>query len=319
MATLIETLGAFIGTMLVFALVAQSLQELLKTMFVIKGQTLRNAINGLVREATKANRQWTIDAEAILRQVMARIGGLGQDGVLPGKIRLDAIPAAQLESLISKVEPADVPGLPGDRDQALAILAAIGQQAKEWYPIAVAPVDDRYRRRMRVLALFSSALVVLPFNLDAIRIFSLAQTSPEFRAQAMALATRLDSVYQSTTDTAQVALARTDSAATVADSNADSLTAPLPTASPPTATSSARARPVYRPTESDMQEIRQVYSAELLGRFSLDNLSRPRWWFGTLLSILLVSLGAPFWHDLLEALFGLKNRLGKGSGVRSTL
>jgi hypothetical protein len=34
-----------------------------------------------------------------------------------------------------------------------------------------------------------------------------------------------------------------------------------------------------------------------------------RWWIGIVASVLLVSLGAPFWHDLLETLFGLKNRM----------
>lgn len=34
-----------------------------------------------------------------------------------------------------------------------------------------------------------------------------------------------------------------------------------------------------------------------------------RWWIGIIASTLLVSLGAPFWHDLLETVFGLKNRI----------
>jgi hypothetical protein len=33
------------------------------------------------------------------------------------------------------------------------------------------------------------------------------------------------------------------------------------------------------------------------------------WWLGILLSTFLVSLGAPFWHDTLETLFGIKNRV----------
>ena len=287
METLVQTLLAFVGTMLVFALAAQSLQEVLKTMFVIKGLAMQRAVEGLICEATRAQQQWTIDAEAIIRQVVRRLRALGQGGWGKGKIRLDVLPAAQLEDLIAKVVPAEVSGLPGDRHQALAILAAIGKQAKEWYPVAVAPVDDRYRRRMRVLALLSSALVVLPFNLDAIRVFELSRNSVEFRARVDSLATRLDSTYLRRGNPAAPGTMAASAALAVANSSGKT--------------------PAL--TNKDVQEIRAIYSGDLFGTFSLDNLTRWRWWLGIMLSIVLVSLGAPFWHDLLESLFGLKNRL----------
>jgi hypothetical protein len=47
----------------------------------------------------------------------------------------------------------------------------------------------------------------------------------------------------------------------------------------------------------------------LLGTLGDRRPGDPLWWVGIVLSTLLVSLGAPFWHDLLEALFGLKNRV----------
>ncbi|NOT08892.1 MAG: hypothetical protein HOP28_11885 [Gemmatimonadales bacterium] len=300
MTTLLETLLAFVGTMLVFALAAQSVQEVLKTMFVIKGRTMLRAVEGLVREATKANRQWTIDADAIIGQVLRRVGALGQFGLRPGKIRLDALPAAQLEDLIAKVEPADIPGLPGNREDAREILKAIAKQARDWYPIAVQPVEKRYRRRMRVLSLLASALVVVPFNLDAIRIYALAQSSPEFRADALALVGRLDSAYvaaepaRPAADSIQPDSARADSAQVTA---VDTTT---------TADSTRQGRTL---SKEDLQQIRKVYSEDLLGRFRVENLREGRWWLGILLSIVLVSLGAPFWHDLLESLFGFKKRL----------
>jgi len=269
MGSLLETLITFVGTILVFALAAQSIQEILKSVFAIKGRTMQAAIEGLVRESTVACGQTPGDADAILVQVTARLRALGQGGFRPNRIRLDTLPAAQLQELIAKVEPTAVPGLPVEHAKAAAILSLIGRQARDWYPLAIAPVDERYRRRMRMLAFFTSAVVVVPFNLDATRIFTLAETRPSLRAQVVAIAARVDSAYRA---------APAKAAGVVA-------------------------------SETDMQQIRGVFSEDLLGCFTFAKLKQPRWWLGILFSIVLVSMGAPFWDDLLESLFGLKSRV----------
>jgi len=268
MSSLLETLLTFVGTILVFALAAQSIQEMLKTIFAIRGRTMQAAIEGLVRESSVACGQTNADGDAILVQVTARLRALGQGGIRPNRIRLDAITAMQLQELIAKVEPATVPGLPTDHAKGVAMLAAIGKQAKQWYPLAIAPVDDRYRRRMRVLAFFTSAAVVIPFNLDATRVFTLAETRPDLRAQVVSIAARVDSAYRSSPSKAVGVVA----------------------------------------TQRDLNQIRGVFSEDLLGCITLDKLLQPRWWLGIFFSIVLVSMGAPFWDDLLESLFGLKKR-----------
>jgi hypothetical protein len=234
MGSLLETLITFVGTVLVFALAAQSIQELLKSIFAFKGRTMQSAIEGLVREATRSKGLPAETGDAILAQITARLRVLGQGGIRRLRIRLDALPAPFLQDLIGKVDPATVPELPHDPAEASAMLKAIGRQAKEWYPLAVAPVDERYRRRMRVLAFFTSAVVVVPFNLDATRLFTLAETH----------------------DT-------------------------------------------------------------LLGCFTLDKLAQPRWWLGIFFSTVLVSMGAPFWDDLLESLFGLKKRVAASAKLNT--
>lgn len=269
MGSLLETLITFVGTILVFALAAQSIQEMLKSIFAIKGRTMQSAIEGLVRESTTAVGQAPADADAILVQVTARLRALGQGGIRPNRIRLDTLPAAQLQELIAKVEPHAVPGLPAEHAKAIGILAAIGRQARDWYPLAIAPVDERYRRRMRMLAFFTSAVVVIPFNLDATRIFRLAETRPGLRAQVVAIAAHADSAYRGL----------------------------------PTKTAGSVA------SQSDLQQIGRVFNEDLLGCFTLAKLKQPRWWLGILFSIVLVSMGAPFWDDLLESLFGLKSRV----------
>jgi hypothetical protein len=50
-------------------------------------------------------------------------------------------------------------------------------------------------------------------------------------------------------------------------------------------------------------------TAFLAGITGPRRLKDPAWWIGIVLSTLLVGLGAPFWHDALETLFGVKNRV----------
>jgi hypothetical protein len=53
MLSLLETLLTFVGVMLVLALAAQSLQELVKSLLALKGQAAPRGLKGLVQEAQK--------------------------------------------------------------------------------------------------------------------------------------------------------------------------------------------------------------------------------------------------------------------------
>jgi hypothetical protein len=265
MSELLATLLAFVGVMFVLGLAAQSVQEILKTMFVIKGFTRRKAIEGLVSEAVRYHGQFSIDARAIMDEILRRLAALGQNGVRKGRVRLDTLPADQLRDLIESVPPSVVPGLPVAEPEAKAVLQGIAAQAEKWYPLAMMPVDDRYRRRMRVLALVASALVVIPLNAGAGRVFQLSRSDREFRNSVAALQEQLRQ-QQASADTSNL-----PSALSLILRQRDSLT---------------------------------VWSAPTITDFASGD-----WWLGVALSVLLVSVGAPFWHDLLETIFGLKTRV----------
>ena len=267
MSNLLQTLLSFIGVMLVLALAAQSIQEILKTMVVLKGNAQLKAMEGLVREATRFHGQYNIDAEAIIVEVKRRLAALGQKGWR--KLRLDELGAKNLRDLVESAPVAGISAVPIAESEARKALQLIGERVEKWYPLALCPVENKYRRQMRVVALLASALVVIPLNAGAIRVFNLARSDPEFRRRVDSAAVYLMRV----SDSANRASGTADSAAMAAHEivKADSLG-------------------IYKP----------ITRAEL---------GSPSWYIGILLSILLVSLGAPFWHDLLEGLFGLKNRV----------
>jgi hypothetical protein len=299
MTNLLLALLTFVGVMLVLALAAQSIQEILKTMFVIKGATQMRAMQGLVREAVRYQGQFSIDAESILSEVTRRLAALGQKAWRKNKVRLDELSADNLRDLIESVPIGSVPGLPVAEADAKAALKAIAAQAAKWYPLAVCPVDARYRRRMRVLALVASALVVVPLNAGADRIFNLARTDPSFRARVDSIVAHLRTLPESEKDSARDSVA----ADSVMADTATADTAMADTAASGTAGRNPRAEAALK------LALTSPDSLSLFATPGTKDLGSPIWWVGIVLSVLLVSLGAPFWHDLLESLFGLKNRI----------
>lgn len=306
MSGLLQTLLAFVGIILVLALAAQSIQEIIKTIFTLKGSAQLKAIEGLVNEAVRHKGQHTIDAAAIMTEIQRRLNALGQNAWRKGKVRLDEIGADSLKDLIESVPPSALPGLPVGEPEAKAALAAIADQAHKWFPLAVRPVDARYRRRMRVLALVSSALIVIPANAGAGRMFGLARTDASFRATVDSMITALESIPDTATvpDTANQVVTRGPADTTPADTTAaaaDTTVEAADTATSPAAARNARAAAALDLLRADRSGFFAPPARADLGRLS--------WWLGIVISILLVSMGAPFWHDVLESIFGFKNRI----------
>jgi hypothetical protein len=304
MSGLLQTLLAFVGIILVLALAAQSIQEIIKTMFTLKGNAQLKALEGLVREAVRYKGQYSIDAEAILAEIQRRLGALGQHGWQKGKIRLDEIGPDSLKDLIESVPVSALPGLPVGEAEAKAALEKIAAQAHKWFPLAVRPVDQRYRRRMRVLALASSALIVIPMNAGADRMFGLARHDPAFRAMVDSMVTTLEEIP----DTATVP----DTARAPATEPADTAPADSAAAARDTASAMPDTATAIAPRNARAAAALEMLRADRAAYFkppTRADFGRGSWWAGIILSVLLVSMGAPFWHDVLESIFGFKNRI----------
>jgi len=278
MSSLLQVLLSLVGTALVLALAAQSLQEILKVMFALKGKARIDAIKGLLHESGKASGLSKEQTDKIFEQIVERLRGLAQDGVRKDKVRLDWITPEKLRSLLKSIT----------HDPAVASkLDQLADRATDWFDLSMAPVEERYRRRMRGWGVLTSAIVVLGLNADALSILQQARMDPEFRARvdsATTVAQGLRKQAQAVADSFNVA--PTDSLKQALGHRSDSLNLAVLN--------------VARST---------IGSGAFLGSPANWRLKDFRWWIGIVASVLLVSLGAPFWHDLLETLFGLKNRM----------
>jgi hypothetical protein len=324
MESLLTTLLTLVAVMLVLALAAQSIQEIIKAMFTIKGQTARRALKGLITESARAEGQHASAAD-ILKSVEDRLRSLGQNGVRAGALRLDALNKTLLADLIRSADPSRISGLSGPANgDAKEQLEAIADRATIWYPLAMEPVDDRYRRRMRGYALLSSAIVVFGLNADAWTVFQKARTDKVFQAGVAADVAKLDSLYRRAQqagavggDSAKVSATKTTRPAPKrrADSTARGK-ASVPDRSsaatrPADSAAKRSARDTTAPGDALNRELALLLQTDryVFGKPGAFRWGDPVWWVGMVASVLLVSLGAPFWHDALEALFGLKNRI----------
>ncbi len=301
MASLLETLITFVVAMLVLALAAQSVQELIKVAFALKGRVALKALRGLVREAAEAHQQMPNDGDDILAELIRRLQALGQKGFGKSGIRLDSLSAEQLQGLIAAVDPAKIAGLKALEDGAAKTrLAAIARQACVWFPLAMNPVDTRYRRRMRFLAFVTSALVVLGLNAGAIDLLRQTMSDPALRARMGERGERLlqlDSLIAAVVDSVAVRAQAPDSQQRHTETlrtRLDSLTG-------------VRAGV----TQAGLEDL-----SDMLTGPAGWHVRSLEWWVGILFSTLLVSFGAPFWHDVLESLFGVKQMLRSGSRGR---
>jgi len=298
MLSLLETLITFIGVMLVLALAAQSVQELVKIIFALKGQAALHGLRGLINEAVRAEGLGQ-SGDDVVKSVVRRLQGLGQNGVRPKALRLDALSASQLADLVKSVDPQDVPDLRTLHGEAAgAVLKKVADRASTWFPLAMDPVADRYRRRMRGVAFVSSAAVVLALNADALAIFRRARDDDQFRNRVSAATAEISELHQKVRDLGDrcVKGKATRSAAGAA-------------ARPEAADSACQA---LRPVLDSLNKGALRAAADTTFLAGITGPRRPKdlsWWIGILLSTLLVSLGAPFWHDALETMFGVKNRV----------
>lgn len=284
MTELLGVVITFVSVMLVLALAAQALLEALKAAAGLKGGARQIALQNLLRESANAAGIGEAGAD-LVKQIEDRLKRLGQKGLRGSAVRLDWLTGGGLNQLITKVPPDQVKKLEGVSTAiATETLARIGKQAEEWFDLAMEPSEERYRRRMRGWGLATSLLVVIAFNANAFDIIQRAS----------------DPKYQTS-----VAAARDSMVSTEARQRADSTLNP-----------SAGHEPGKSVRDSsDAATASRLAGEQLALAGTIFGVSRERqwvsgqWWVGVMVSTLLVSMGAPFWHDLLESLFGFKKRV----------
>ncbi|MFY9607911.1 MAG: hypothetical protein WAU45_04755 [Blastocatellia bacterium] len=313
----IDVVLGFVTIVLVLSLIIQSLQNVIKRLLRMKSRQTEQSLRllfdyALTNDPTKyteikyaspivsaacklVGKDEPQDiGNRLLEAVKVQVREMGRKSFW-GNAVLDSISKDDLTKILKSVE-----GQKLDDKVKKAIDGKV-EQVEAWYDTVMPGIAERYERGMKWMAVALSAIVVVLFNADAINIYRYVAADSAVQEQLI-----------------QYAKDREDERKK-ADKDA-------PPTQPGAATlPQASAQKDVEPDDSTEQEQlkKDIEQARILyADYRRLGLAPFNWsdsfadystgWrtiLGWSVMTLLLSLGAPFWEDALESLFGLKNTL----------
>jgi hypothetical protein len=290
----LDTIIALVIVILVLSLIVQSIQSLIKKLLKLKSATVLDSIEDLFKY---------IDTEKLvgrtpkqlLDDVTAEFKKLGRVSFILKNPMLDSIAKGDLQNILRKLH--------GDKLKA---------DVETWFDTVMQSFDERYTRHMKSIALIVSFMVVIILNANFFNVYRNIAASDVRRAailqQGEVLQKRLEEQSKAN-----------------------------PQASPGGASGDHELANDLNQFRSDMKEYGSDYGGMgfpllrpqqirdfVLGHgywegssFSTRFLHGSKVLMGWTIMALLLSVGAPFWQDTLESLFGLKNLIRQRSGTKN--
>lgn len=306
----LDTVIALIVVILVLSLIVQSVQALIKKLFKLKSNSILTSLDDLFKYVDSKTLT-DIDSSELVKGVADQLKTLGRISV-GGAPMIDSIAKDDLLKILGKisVEKRDAAGQ--------LILDAAGKTIREkldeakvnrlsaeirtWFDTVMQSFEERYTRYMKSVAVVISIGVVVGLNANFFEVYQNISTSDVLRT---AIVERQETVRQLLDE------ATKDQTQPVSKADVDKQIGKLKDLMDQTPVfgfaplkggdiyNFVKARG-YWETHSDD---RFVYMLKLLA--------------GWAIMVMLLSVGAPFWQDALESLFGLKNLIRKKTDTRN--
>lgn len=213
-------------------------------------------------------------------------------------------------------------------DAAFAPLFARLEQVEVWYDTIMQGFEERYTRHMRTVGIVISIFVVVLLNANFFTIYRSIKSDPVKTALIVQQGEELLKASKQQNETESTREERPSStpnpSATPAPSPSPSVV-PTPSASPASSsTSIAEVKEDVQKVE-DLAALYQSFGIKPLTLQQISNVFAGKWTLGDLkeaifgwaIMVMLLSAGAPFWQDLLESLFGIKNLLREKSSTKN--
>jgi hypothetical protein len=300
MSATLDAILATLSVVLGLALVVQGIQQVFKQWLDLKSNYMRiqllamfdpgtsgavKTFRGLGRVTSMAGDADPI-AEAAVRGIEAAVRTFGYKDLE----LLTHLDADQFKSVVRSIDWLGIPGAAEAADQVATLAAKIDL----WFDLAKRGFQDMYERRMRVWSFFTSLVVVIALNAGIFDIYSQFTVNAPLREAAISWAEQRTAASRDTSDRPSIG------------SDQDRV----------------------RSLRAHVDSLKSILGAEgfqVLG-WRPDTFTAPgtagwvgNWvmtFCGWLLMTVLVSLGAPFWYDLLRSLLGMKNRMQRGGEDR---
>ncbi|HJX89873.1 MAG TPA: hypothetical protein VJ372_05215 [Pyrinomonadaceae bacterium] len=282
----VDTIIAMVIVLLVLSLIVQSIQSLVKKFLKIKSRSIIGSLDDLFEYVDTQALGSKAPAE-LVEKIKGEFKKIGRVSLIFRRPVVESISKADLVKILEKVESQQV-----------------AQEAGKWFDTVMQGFEERYTRHMKTIAICISILVVILLNANFFQVYHNISNSDVMRN---AVLQKRDLVQQ------QLKVQRSADLATAND--AEALKAELTQLQ--TALDEAPGLG-FKPLTP-----MQVYDF-LAGKGVWDGVAFPNRFAhglkvlgGFAIMVMLLSVGAPFWQDALESLFGLKNLLRKKSDTQN--
>jgi hypothetical protein len=330
----LDNVIAVVIVILALSLVVQAIQAAVKKMFKIKSLEIEQSLVHLIYYvlgkdslsilSSKLNRSPVLqrlfrqphpserdaEVEAIYQGIVSNLKQLGR--IAPsGTLMLDSIAAEDLKKCFAQVIddlPTKAASISKERiAQMRSGTSGILAGVDSWYGTVMQSFEERYTRRMKTWSLIISAIVVIVLNANFFNVYRNIAVSEAVRNSIMQTQGEVSKRLASQATEAEVVESQT-----IKQWYDESKQAIMGNAQFYTGLGFTNIKP------------RQVWDW-LSNSGGWENIAFWPWFkhgvyvlTGLAVMTLLLSVGAPFWQDTLESLFGIKNLLRKKSDTQNT-
>jgi hypothetical protein len=306
----LNTIIAVVIVLLVLSLIVQSIQSLVKKLFKLKSTVFVNSMLDLFQyvESEKLLGQ---QPEAIVELVKEEFRKLGRE-TLRGRPMFDSISKEDLLKIVDKIVQND-PRI----DKSKLDPKRIQQELEKWFETVMQGFNERYARHMKSVAVIIAFIVVVVLNANFFSVYRNIAASDALQAKILAAGAEVQK---------QAA----------AQNPANPQTSPS-TPGGTTNQSDQQAKEDLKKSANEVQQYADEYKGfgftplkpQQVGDFvlaqgvwqgastSVRAAHAGKVLLGWLIMTLLLSVGAPFWQDALESLFGLKGLIRKKGETRN--
>ena len=283
----LDTAIAMIIVLLVLSLVVQSIQSVIKKWFKMKSRSVLDSLTDLLNYVDKAGE--TRSAEKLVEEIQGELKKLGRVSLIMKNPVVDSLTKDDLLKLLDRIN-----------------ASPLKDSVAVWYDTVMQSFEERYLRHMKSVAIVISVVVVIFLNANFFQIYTNISTNDVLRNAIIAKQSEIQDRLR------------------------------LQPANQPAGTQTPDA--VEQQLKGELKQLRETLDESTTFGLQPFKWSQVKDFFagtgpwtghanerltylvkalsGWAIMIMLLSVGAPFWQDALESLFGVKNLLQKKAATR---
>lgn len=312
----LDTVIAMIIVILILSLIVQSIQSIIKKWFKMKSKSIVTSLDDLFTYIGSKDITG-LESSALVEEVKEQFVKLGRVSLIRKAPMVDSIAKDDLLKILGKlsekVDPAKV--------------TQLQEQVQTWFETVMQSFEERYTRYMKTVAICISIVVVIFLNANFFDVYNNISTNDVLRAS---LIEKRDEVLNK--------LSQQPGAQPGSQPEGQpGQPGGQPGAQPGGQSGAGEPTkkdlddeikklqglldqaPVFGFTPLKLNDVKDFFNKE--GYWKDHAAERPAYFLrllaGWAIMVMLLSVGAPFWQDALESLFGVKNLLRKQSDTKN--